>query len=90
MNEVVKPCFWMRVALNRMAEGRKSLLWDWYAKKHLERCPQCTKTYRMLLAMRDALRSTGQTGAASWLISDEKWREIESACEEPDQAPHNT
>ena len=85
MNNTIRPCFWMRVALNRMTEGRMRGPLAWYAKNHVAKCPQCSATYKMLLAMREGLHRLNQDSTANWIVSEEKWRAIEDACKNETQ-----
>lgn len=84
MTEAVKPCPWMRRALARMAEGRSLGLLKWYAESHLKKCPQCTATYRALLSIRSKLKSNNGLDATKLMLSEERWKQIENACEQAD------
>lgn len=80
MNDTTKPCFWMRVALNRFLEGRLRGPVAWYTRHHLAKCPQCSATYKMMLAVRSGFRRLGQDVPDDWIVGEEKWREIERLC----------
>lgn len=82
MNEDISPCFWMKHALNRLLEGRRMCLVSWYARKHLTRCPNCSKAYRVLLSIRENLLALNQESASNWILSEERWAKIEQACKD--------
>lgn len=84
MSKPIRPCYWMRGALTRIAEGRPLGIFAWYVRKHLSGCKQCTKTLEALLFMKDHLMS-GRT--TEMLLPEEKWAEIEKLCrpEKPEE-----
>lgn len=84
MSEAVRPCPWMRRALAKMAEGRSLGIYKWYAESHLKNCPQCTATYKALLNLRSKLKSSNGLQATKMILSEERWKQIESACSQAD------
>lgn len=80
MSEAVQPCRWMRATLTRMSEGRSLGILKWYAKSHLKNCPQCTATYKALLVLRSKLKSSAGEKATKLILSEERWKQIENAC----------
>ena len=72
----------MRRALLKLSEGRSLGIFNWYAKQHLKKCPQCTATFKALLSMRQKLNSYSALKGTKLALSEDRWKQIETACRE--------
>ena len=80
-NGPLTPCVGMERPLSALADGRLGRLMTWFTLFHTRRCPKCRATYRAMLAVRDGLKKVGRADLASNMLSDERWKAIEDACE---------
>ena len=75
------PCWFMRDAVSRMADGTLRGIARWYAELHVPRCPRCRQALQALRDLLHRLRHLDEGPAANTpeTLAPARWQEVEAA-----------